>query len=125
MVGAIMISVHVVGLALLVGGLIAFKQNRRWRGGCFARPRARTLTRLGGVALAVLSFFASYPLSAKFQVIGLPFAVAFFEKRGDTWDDFEGPLSLPACLANAIVAFTLPQLVVRVLRWRHARASAR
>jgi hypothetical protein len=46
---------------------------------------------------------------------------AAWEKHADHWEDFVGPLTIPAYLANAILAQTLPQLALRVLPARRRR----
>jgi hypothetical protein len=41
-------------------------------------------------------------------IYGVPFMSAVFQKREGVWEDFVGPLTLPAFIANAAVGFLLP-----------------
>ena len=71
----------------------------RWRG-------------LVGVVFAIASAFIGYPVSdagERYRVLGVPFLAAAFDSASR---DYVGPLTLLSFLANALVWFFLPQIVL-------------
>jgi len=121
MTDSVLVGLHLLGLAILVASVVALRRNQR----DVASPRLSLRVRLGtwilGLVLATASLFVSYPLGDTHRIVGFPFMAAAWEKHGDHWEDFVGPLTIPAYLANAILALTLPQLVPRLLRARRRR----
>lgn len=121
MTDSILLALHLFGLASLVAGVVALLRNQR----DVASPRLSLRVRLGtwviGLSLATASLFVSYPLGDTHRIVGFPFMAAAWEKHGDNWEDFVGPLTIPAYLANALLALTLPQLALRLLRSRPRR----
>lgn len=113
-----LIGLHLLGLAILVANVVALQRNQRDIASAVSSFRIRLGTWLIGIVLATASFFASYPLGDTHRIVGFPFMAAAWEKHGDHWEDFVGPLTIPAYLANAILALTLPQLALRLLRAR-------
>jgi hypothetical protein len=55
--------------------------------------------------------------------VGIPFTAAVFEKHGDHWLDFVGPLTHPAYIGNVLFALVLPQLAFCV--WRRGTPKPR
>lgn len=49
-----------------------------------------------------------YSLDARTRVFGFPFMSFVFQKRGALWEDYIGPLTVPALIANAVVSLLLP-----------------
>jgi len=76
---------------------------------------------LAGIGLACVCYRASYSYSDTLRIWGFPFFAAAFEKEGDNWLDFVGPMTGPASLGNALFGFVLPQLVVRIVRHRRSK----
>lgn len=76
-----------------------------------------------GAALAGVCYSTSYDYNTNFRVQGFPFPEAVFERHGDLWTDFEGPLTLPFCVANALFGFLMPQCLLRIYRRVTRRAS--
>lgn len=109
-------AVHLLGLIGLIAGCIAFRRNRRDVASSGVSLLGWRVALLVGVALAFLSFLGRYPLDATHRILGFPFMAAAWEKHGDHWQDFVGPLTLPAYVANAAFAFLLPQLLLRIRR---------
>ena len=100
----------VFGLAALIAGYYSVRLV--WRE-TYREPKGRRLA--SRAVLLLLGFIATIPIgSINYQVAptisiyGFPFLSAVFEKRDGRWLDFVGPLTLPAFLANAIVAIVLP-----------------
>ena len=117
--GSVLLSFQILGLAGLVAGVVAWLRNRR-------APRttvARTASLGVGALLAAVSICVSYPLDASHRIVGFPFMVAVFEKSGTHWQDFVGPLTVPAYLGNALFALMLPQIVLLAWRWRERRIA--
>ncbi len=114
MIDLVFIGVHVLGLVGLVAGYFAFRRNGRDVAASRLSLLVWRVALLVGVALAILSLLARYPLDATRRIVGFPFMAAAWEKRGDHWQDFVGPLTLPAYAANAAFAFMLPQLLLRI-----------
>jgi hypothetical protein len=67
---------------------------------------------LVGVVFAIASAFIGYPVTdagERYRVLGVPFLAAAFDSGGR---DYVGPLTLPAFVANTVVWFFLPQIVL-------------
>jgi hypothetical protein len=47
------------------------------------------------------------------RILGFPFPSAVFERSGDYWLDFVGPLTLPALLANFVICLMLPPALLK------------
>jgi len=118
--GVVVIILTILGLVLLPAGIMASIFNvRAFR----RRPRLLSVPvaalSLGtGVALVVLSFGYAYSLDPTHRVFGIPFPTVVFEREGESWVDFAGPLAEPAMLANAAVALLLPQVIIAASRGR-------
>ena len=125
MTDAIFIGIHVIGVIGLVAGAIALVRNRRDTSSAELSSGAWRAALLVGAVLAVLSLFAWYPLDKSHRIVGFPFMAAAWEEHGSHWEDFVGPLTLPAYLANAAFASMLPQLVLRARSWRARRSTSR
>jgi len=76
-----------------------------------------------GVGLGAGSLFITYNYSPTLKIYGFPFVTAAFQKEGTGWTDFVGPLTLPATVGNAVVAFVLPQIGLAVLLGRQRRKN--
>jgi hypothetical protein len=114
----------VLGFVLLCVEIAAVVSNRRFfqQASRLRYQRAfRALLLIIGVALAAGSLFIQYPLSPKIQVFGAPFVSALFQRTEHGWEDFAGPLTMPAMLGNAAIAFLLPQVPLAVARWLRGR----
>jgi hypothetical protein len=119
----VVIILTILGLVLLPTGIMAVIFNVRAFG---RRPRLLSVPvaalSLGvGIAVATLSFSSAYSPDPTHRVLGVPFPEVVLERHGESWEDFAGPLTLPAMLANALVALLAPQLVVAASRgkkWR-------
>lgn len=109
-----------LGAAGILAGSIALARNvRQMRSGGEARfGHLVWLTLATGIALAIGSFFVVYPYSERSRIVGFPFPAAAWEKDGNHWLDFVSPLSPVFSCANAVFAFVLPHLFLRVLRGR-------
>lgn len=116
-----LVGLHLLGLAILVANVVALRRNQRDIASALSSVRIRLGTWLIGLVLATASFFVSYPLGDTHRIVGFPFMAAAWEKRADHWEDFVGPLTIPAYLANALLALTLPQLALRLLHGRLRR----
>ena len=81
------------------------------------RARLRLAITVLGLISACLVSSIGYYADPVTRVIGFPFLSVVFQKRGDGWLDFLGPLTIPALLANAFLGFALPFLLVTVW-WR-------
>jgi len=103
-----------------IAGAIAFARNRRVP----TTSGRRTLVVVASALLAVASIFVSYPLDSSHRILGFPFMAAAFEKHGARWEDFVGPLTLPAYVGKVIFAFMLPQTVILLWRWRARRPTS-
>jgi len=114
----LLITATVLGLVGALLGSFALARNvRQWRSLPHKRARAFILVAFAlGTVLAASSFFVSYPYSATVRVVGFPFPAAVFEKHGEHWRDYVGPLTAPFSFANAWFAFVLPHLLVRTFR---------
>src|SRR5262249_55013413 len=69
-----------------------------------------------GAALASFCYSTSYPYGTMFRIDGIPFPEAGFERHGDGWIDFVGPLTLPFCIANALFGFLIAQCLLQIYR---------
>ncbi len=121
----------VLGLALLAAGA--------WSAGYLAlmlkRRRVPKRLRIGfvaatiaGAALAVTAAFFTasftYDKSDTLRILGLPFPVAFFQRDGDHWLDFVGPLSPVFWVANLLVPAMLPVIPLAIaVRIAHHKAG--
>jgi len=121
MTDSALVGLHLLGLATLVANVVALRRNHRDIAYPHLSFRARLGTWVIGLSLATASLFVSYPLDDAHRIVGFPFMVAAWEKHGDHWKDFAGPLTIPAYLANALLALTLPQLALRLLLARRRR----
>ena len=110
----------VVGLAGIGAGSFSLVRNvRESRRRVEQRKVVAVLvTSAIGLMLAAGSFLVAYPYGKNMRIVGFPFPAAAWERHGDHWMDFVGPLMLPFMCANAWFAFVLPHLVIRVLRRR-------
>jgi len=123
--GVVVVVLTILGLVLLPAGIMAAIFNvRAFR----RRPRLLSVPvgalSLGiGIAVAILSFSYAYSPDPRHRVLGTPFPEVVLERHGESWEDFVGPLTLPAMLANAVVALLVPQLVIAASRGRNWRAS--
>jgi len=114
----LLITATILGLVVGIFGSIALIRNvREWR------LRFRKTVRVTkfvvfsiGIALAVASYFVTYPYGSTVRVIGFPFPAAAFEKHAGHWLDFSGPLTLPFMCANAWVGLVLPHLALRMFQ---------
>jgi len=114
----LLLAFMVLGIAGMVGGSVAMMRNIRQ---ARLRPSKRkvlvVIAVFGiGVALALASFRVVYPYGERTKVVGFPLPAASWEKHGDHWLDFVGPLTLPFSWANAWFAFVLSHLVFRALQ---------
>jgi hypothetical protein len=116
--GMFLVGLDLLGFAGLIAGGIAFVRNRRDQRSHPQDSRALLMFVLVGILLSVASPFVEYPFGDSDRVVGFPFVAAVFERHGKHWDDFVGPLTLPAYIANATFWLLLPQLVLRVARSR-------
>jgi hypothetical protein len=80
------------------------------------RPRRQRIAfwicmSVAGIALVYVSLIGQYDLRPNLRIFGIPFMSAVWEFERGKWIDFTGPLTLPALMGNAAVAFLLPQLI--------------
>jgi hypothetical protein len=123
MTDTMLLGVHVLGLIGLVCGAIALARNRRDLTASDLSLLIWRAALLVGVLLAAFSLFAAYPLDPTHRIVGFPFMAAAWERHGDHWEDFVGPLTFPAYLANAAFAFAFPQLLLRIRKWARRSTS--
>ena len=100
----------VIGLCLFLGGVWGVRvvwietanqlRGRRWA--------SRAALIMVGLFLIGPVAALRYPLDARTVVYGFPFMSAIFQLRDRVWEDFVGPLTVPAVIDNAVVAFLLP-----------------
>jgi hypothetical protein len=115
-----------LGLVGSIAGVVATIRNLRELSGP-RRPVSRLLdiaAAVGGIVLAFVCYHATYSYSDTMRIWGFPFSAAVFEKHGNHWLDFVGPVTGPAAVGNAIFGLVLPQLGVRTLRRVHRRARS-
>ena len=109
------IVLAIVGALIVVGECFAARSNRSASEQAKARSVWLHLYRwrgLVGVVFAIASAFIGYPVSdagERYRVLGVPFLAAAFDSAGR---DYVGPLTLLSFLANALVWFFLPQIVL-------------
>jgi hypothetical protein len=82
---------------------------------------ASLVAALAGIGLAYVCYKTRYSYSDTVRIWGFPFFAAAFEKDGESWLDFVGPMTGPASIANALFGFVLPQLMVRIARRRRSK----
>lgn len=95
-------------------GCLAFRRNQRDVAATRLGLLAWRVMLVIGALLAVLSLFVEYSLDARHHIFGFPFMAAAWEERRGRWQGFAGPLTLPAYVANAVFAFLLPQVLLRL-----------
>lgn len=74
-----------------------------------------------GCLLALATVTVWWPYSRDARILGAPFPAVVFERSGDAWLDFVGPLSGPLLIADFIIVFFLPQFVFTVYLRRITR----
>jgi hypothetical protein len=111
-----------IGLAVIGTGSAALVWNARDLRRQHDKKTVAVLTATSaiGLVLAAGSFFVMHSYGENARIVGFPFPAAVWEKHGDHWEDFVGPLMLPFMCGNAWFAFVLPHLILRVLRRRPA-----
>jgi len=72
------------------------------------RGRSLVVALAIGIVLGVAADYASYMENDYTRICGVPLMYAIFLRRGDYWDDFVGPLTLPCLLGNFLIGLGLP-----------------
>ena len=119
MAWALLIGHGLVGIAIIAADVISVR--------CVIHAKRQGFPRLGllvavagtvGAGLAAVSLlqplFFGYPIplaDGRGRVIGIPFLVAIFDARGR---DYVGPLTLPSAIANAIVLWVAPMIILAI-----------
>jgi len=120
------ISLTILGVVvLLVGGVAArylFRTLQKGRLGLYWLT-AEVVALLGGLGLGAVLFTLRYHYSPTIRIIGFPFPAAFLELHSGYWDDYGGPLTLPAMLGNFLVGLLAPQIILAPLVWIGWRRS--
>ena len=120
----LILTLAVLGLSGIVGGVVAWRYCARVGDSPTAPRLWRSIRVVGFVAggvLVVVTFFGSYALGYPYdtpkgegRVVGIPFIVAFFDHRGH---DYSGPFTLLGAFGNAVFWFLFPQLVLAGYAW--------
>ena len=120
------ISLTILGFVVLLAGGVAarylFRTLRKRRLGLYWLT-AEVAALLGGVGLGTVLFTLHYHYSPNVRIIGFRFPAAFLELYRGYWDDYAGPLTLPAALGNFLVGVLAPQIILAPLVWVHLRRS--
>jgi hypothetical protein len=115
------IVVAFVGLIVLVWGIASALSNLRWFSkttvaGDEQRQSLRAAA-LAGLVLAVVNLFiGQYQIGPALRIVGVPFMAATVQNTPDGWLDVKGPLTGVVMAVNALTAFVLPQVFVRLRR---------
>jgi hypothetical protein len=125
----VIILLGVIGIAVIAWEIVSVRYLFKLQHEAEAAPRpwrlSRALSIALGIILAVAAFWWSYPIQARDgvgRVVGVPFMAAYFDSHGF---DYSGPLTLPAMIANAVVWFLAPWLVLATyVRWQRKGRGA-
>jgi hypothetical protein len=128
----VIIFVALLGVVLMAWEILSVRYVLRVQREGALPPRWRLLR---GVALLLGTFLAlatlwwwptafGYPYGSNDgvgRVVGIPFMAAYFDSQGY---DYSGPLTLPAAIANAVVWFLAPWVVLATYGWRHRKLAS-
>ena len=110
-----------IAALMIIGEIFSAMANRRVRREGFGSEKWDTAHRwrwILGVPFVILSVFITYPMAgdtAGYTVVGFPLMVAAFDEAGH---DYVGPFTAPSFLANALIWYFLPQIMLFI--WARA-----